>query len=235
MKFILYLFTGLFIIPFAFAQNDSAKEEDNFVDSKYREDQFYFGITYNLLSNKPSGMSQNGFSSGIHFGMIRDMPINEKRNKSIGIGLGLSFNSFNQNMLIAEDTDRAISFSILDNNVTSFTKNKFYSHLIELPIQYRWRTSTETEYKFWRIYTGIKLGYVLANASKYEGKPNDVRIKGINAFNDFQYGLTLTAGYNTWNFHVYYALNPIFKTGNFVNSDALDTRALKVGLMFYIL
>lgn len=232
MKFILYILIGFFIIPFAFAQENN---ETKTIDSKYREDQFYFGITYNLLSKKPSNVSQNGFSTGIHFGMMRDMPINSNRNKSIAIGLGLSFNSFNQNMLIAEDANKAISFSTIDNNVTPFTKNKFYNHLLELPLEYRWRTSTAEEYKFWRIYTGVKFGYVLANASKFEGAPNDVKLKGIDEFNEFQYGLTLSAGYNTWNFYVYYALNPIFKKGNFVNSDALDTKALKVGLMFYIL
>ena len=28
------------------------------VDSLYREDQFYFGLTYNLLRQKPQGFSQ---------------------------------------------------------------------------------------------------------------------------------------------------------------------------------
>ena len=45
------------------------------VDDKYREDQFYVAITYNLLGNKPNDVSQNGFSSGFHIGFIRDMPI----------------------------------------------------------------------------------------------------------------------------------------------------------------
>ena len=34
------------------------------VDSLYREDQFYFAITYNTLVDKPSGLSQRKFSSG---------------------------------------------------------------------------------------------------------------------------------------------------------------------------
>ncbi|MDZ4331309.1 MAG: PorT family protein, partial [Flavobacterium sp.] len=29
------------------------------VDSLYREDQFYFAITYNTLMNKPSGVTQS--------------------------------------------------------------------------------------------------------------------------------------------------------------------------------
>lgn len=38
------------------------------VDSLYREDQFYFAITYNTLMNNPSGVSQSKFSSGLSAG-----------------------------------------------------------------------------------------------------------------------------------------------------------------------
>ena len=87
------------------------------VDDKYREDQFYVSVTYNLLGNKPSGVSQSGFSSGFHFGFIRDMPINEKRNVAIGLGLGFSSNSYNQTLLISEENSE-LNYSVL--NDTSF-------------------------------------------------------------------------------------------------------------------
>ena len=125
------------------------------LDSLYREDQFYAGVTYNLLSNKPTELNQNGFSSGFHFGFIRDMPINKKQNIAIGIGLGYSANSYNQNLKISKEATGGFVYEIIEDN-TSFTKNKFSQHLIEVPIQFRWRTSTDTEYKFWRIYTGFK-------------------------------------------------------------------------------
>ena len=49
------------------------------VDSLYREDQFYVGVTYNVLTNLPTGIGQNGFSSEISVGFLRDMPINKNR------------------------------------------------------------------------------------------------------------------------------------------------------------
>lgn len=212
-----------------------AQEEESpfpsITDSLYREDQFYLGITYNLLNNKPNGVSQNKFSSGFHFGFIRDMPINKRRNKSIGVGLGLSFNSYNQNLLISENND--INFSVLGDEV-NYSKNKFYTSVVELPIEFRWRTSTAKEYSFWRIYTGIKFGYVFSNSSKYEGEPENIRIKQIDSFNTFQYGLTLSAGYSTWNFHLYYALNPIFDATT-IDNNPIDMSDVKIGLMFYIL
>ncbi|GAL78818.1 hypothetical protein JCM19274_3376 [Algibacter lectus] len=77
-----------------FSQNEEVVETE--VDSKYKEDQFYFGVTYNLLGSRPTDVKQSGFSTGFHLGFIKDMPINAARNKAIGLGIGLSANSYNQ-------------------------------------------------------------------------------------------------------------------------------------------
>ncbi len=209
--------------------------DTTFVDSNYREDQFYISVTYNLLQSKPDGMSQRGFSSGFHFGFIRDMPINEKRNIAFGIGLGLSSNSYNQNMLIFQDETNDYVYEIINEDEVSIDRNKLTTYMVELPIEFRWRTSTASEYKFWRIYTGVKLGYVFMNSSKYKGSLSTIKNTNIDDINALQYGLTLSAGYSTWNFHVYYGLNPIFKDSATLNGEAMDASTIKIGLMFYIL
>lgn len=203
-------------------------------DSLYKEDQFYVGITYNLLGNIPSNLSQSGFSTGFHLGFIKDIPINKKRNLAIGIGVGYSANSFNQNLLVNKDSFGNFGYSILSDSDT-YSKNKFSMHLIELPIEFRWRTSTATDYDFWRIYTGFKLGYVFTNTTKYAGDLGVLKYNNINEFNNFQYGLTLSVGYNTWNLHLYYALSSIFSNDAKLNGDKIEVNAIKVGLMFYIL
>lgn len=209
--------------------------DTTFVDDTYREDQFYFSITYNLLQSKPDDMSQRGFSSGFHFGFIRDMPINEKRNIALGVGLGLSSNSYNQNMLISQDETNDFVYEIINEDDIRIDRNKFTTYLVELPIEFRWRTSTAKDYKFWRIYTGVKFGYVFMNSSKYKGSLGAIKNSSIDDINALQYGLTLSAGYSTWNFHLYYGLNPIFKDSATLNSESIDTSTIKIGLMFYIL
>ncbi|MBT8393924.1 MAG: PorT family protein [Bacteroidia bacterium] len=203
-------------------------------DSLYREDQFYAGVTYNLLGNLPSGIAQNGFSSGFHLGFIRDMPINKRRNLALGFGIGYSWNSFNQNLLISKGSNSIYVYSNIDDDI-AFSKNKFSQHLVEIPFEFRWRSSSATEYKFWRIYTGFKTSYVAANSSKYKGEPQNEKYKNIKDFNDLQYGLTLSVGYNTWNFYLYYALNPIFDANALLNNESMDMNAIKIGLIFYIL
>ncbi len=217
-------------LQWSFSQETVSKQ----ADSLYKEDQFYAGITYNLLSKKPADLSQSGFSIGLHLGFIKDMPINKNRNIAIGIGLGYSANSFNQNLLVNKDSQGVINYSIL-NSTDTYSKNKFSEHLIEVPFEFRWRTSNATDYKFWRIYTGFKIGYVLANTAKHIGDLGNLKYKGIQDFNDFQYGLTLSVGYNTWNFYAYYGLNPLFSSNAKIDGKSIEMKAVKIGLMFYIL
>lgn len=230
--FLIVVFSCL--TPVLFAQNGKAIDSV-LVDNNYREDQFYFSVTYNFLENRPKEIKQSGFSSGIHFGVIRDFPFNERRNKAFGVGLGLSVNSYNQNMLISKNSDGHFNYQIIDESQITVKRNKFTTYLIEVPLQYRWRTSTATDYKFWRIYTGVKFGYVLYNSSKFTGSIDDIRLNGIDDFNKFQYGLTLSAGYSTWNFSVYYGLNPIFNKDAQLEGKSIDMNNIKVGLIFYIL
>ncbi|MEC3905858.1 porin family protein [Tamlana sp. 2201CG12-4] len=230
MRFYSTIFLLLICFNQSFAQNINPTE----VDSLYREDQFYAGVSYNVLINKPSDVSQNGFSLGFNLGFIRDVPINKARNKAFGIGIGYSTNSYNQDLLISKDSNGSFTYNKIEDN-NSFTKNKFSTHLIELPIEYRWRTSTFTEYEFWRIYVGFKLSYMLAHSIKYNGELGKLRYTDNTDFNKFRYGLTLSTGYNTWNINVYYALNPIFSNNAQFEGSNIDMSVIKLGLIFYIL
>lgn len=215
-----------------FSQNEEVVTLE--VDNNYKEDQFYFGVTYNLLGLRPEDVKQSGFSTGFHLGFIKDMPINAARNKAIGLGIGLSANSYNQNLLIQKDDAGFVSYSVIDDSDT-FTRNRFSTNFIEVPLEFRWRTSTATNYEFWRIYAGFKFSYMLSHAAKYDGDLGSFKYNDISDFNKLEYGLTLSAGYNTWNLHLYYALSPVFSNDAKLDGVSMDIHAIKVGLMFYIL
>ena len=204
------------------------------IDSLYREDQFYAGVTYNLLAQKPSGLSQSGFSSGFHVGFIRDIPINKKRNLALGLGLGYSGSSYNQNLQIGKDDMENVTYKVLTGG-DDFTRNKFALHLLEVPFEFRWRSSSVSDYKFWRIYTGFKFGYLITHTTKYIGAPIDQKYSDIDHFNDIHFGFTTSFGYNTWNIHLYYGLNSIFNDKAILNNERIDLKSVKIGLMFYLL
>ncbi|MFV0565537.1 MAG: porin family protein [Flavobacteriaceae bacterium] len=219
-----------FLLPLlSFSQEEEKAPLSTVIDSLYREDQMYIGFTYNILGNQPKDLSQSGFSSGLHLGFIRDMPINKNRNVALGLGLGFSGNSFSHNLLIEND-----NYALLKEG-EGYSKNKLSRYLIEVPFEFRWRTSTPTSYNFWRIYTGFKVGYLFHNTVKYSGDQGSYKITNFKGFNDLQYGITLNAGYSTWNLSLYYGLNPIFSSSETLNGNVMDLNTIKVGLMFYVL
>jgi len=214
--------------------NSQNETQTDSLDYSYKEDQFYFGVTYNLLRQQPDGMVQNGFSSGFHLGFIKDMPINSKRTIAIGLGLGYSGNSINQNLRISKDNQGNTQYDIVESG--TFSKNKLSLHMIEMPLEFRWRTSTAKDYRFWRIYSGIKIGYIFASSSKYKGDLNNLKVSNLDNLNTLQYGLTLTAGYDKFNVHIYYALNSIFdSSATKTNGTSINARIFRIGLMLYIL
>lgn len=220
----------LFVCSAVFAQDTIP----NFsaIDSLYREDQFYLGISYNLLQNRNDGIRQNKISYGITGGFLRDMPINERRNFSIAAGLGYSFQNYSQNILVSK-TDNIYSYSTIDP-AASFNKNKIHTHAIEVPVEVRWRTSNAESHKFWRVYTGFKVGYVFYDVSKYDGSQGTFVYKNNPDISNIQYTVYTALGYNTWNFKVSYGINPIFSDAE-LNGNPIDLTVLSLGLQFYIL
>ncbi|TPV35898.1 PorT family protein [Paucihalobacter ruber] len=216
-------------------QSIVAQLDDDFYepDELYREDQFYFAFTYNYLANQPANVQQRGFPAGFHIGFIRDMPVNKRRNLAFGLGLGLSSNSYNSNILITSSSGDN-NFQFIDGSEITFNNNKFTTYLVEMPFELRWRTSTAESYKFWRIHTGFKIGYVFLNSSKYKGNLGTIKNTNIDNFNNFQYGLTFSLGYSTFNFHVYYGLNNIFSDA-FLGVEPIELYSIKIGLITYIL
>lgn len=217
----------LFLTSSLYAQNN-----DPFKATKYLEDQLYIGLSYITIRNSPEGVSQNGFSNGLALGFIKDLPLNEKGNLAFGIGLGYGRNTYFQNIKISKP-DLITVFEILEDG--EFKNNKFSSHNIEFPLEFRWRTSTLEKYKFWRIYTGVKISYSFYNNAKLRQDPNTIKISGISEIRNWQYGLTMSVGYGTWNFNFYYGLSDLFSDAYLSESTPIKINDFRIGLVFYIL
>lgn len=224
----------------AFSYQAFAQEEEyeslGVNDSLYREDQIYLGVSYNVLLDMPAEIVPAAFSGGLELGFIRDYPLNERRNIALGVGLGWSFNNYGHNLFIGEETESEVSiFRALDERVTEYEKNRFSVQAVEVPLQFRWRTSTMEATSFWRIYTGIKAGYSYYYRSNFVQPKNIVRQTDIPEFDPWRLGLTFSFGYSTFNFHFYYSLNPFFKEEAEINGETIEMKTLQIGLIFYIL
>ena len=209
-----------------------AQESEDTSLERYLEDQFYIGVTYNILLNLPDEASQSNLSYGLQAGFIRDIPLNPQGTIALGVGLGYGVNSYYSNLRAIKEDD-GFRYEYLDDE--DYRRNKIETHLIEVPVEFRWRTSTRESYKFWRVYGGFKFGYVVGSRSKLV--TNSFKDSFYNTDTEnFRYGLMLNLGYNTFNIHFYYGLNPLFEDGVVdPNGQDLDMAPLHLGLIFYIL
>lgn len=225
------MLTGMFFILSIWV-NAQVYQDSTLQDTKYLEDQFYIGVTYNFLLNMPDEISQRNLSYGMQAGFIRDIPINKNRTIAFGIGLGYGVYSYYSNLLVTETMDGSVN-SVLEND-NDFKRNKIETHMIEMPLEFRLRNSNASSYKFWRIYAGFKLGYVVGGRSKFVS--DEEKISFYNSdIRKFQYGLTFNFGYNSFNLHAYYALNNLFNDGVTLNGSDINMKPLRIGLIFYIL
>lgn len=231
---VIFLHILFFIVRFAPVHGQEVITQDSIIDQKYREDQLYVAITFNLLVNKPEGISQNGFSGGLHFGIIRDMPLNKRRNWAIGIGAGLSMNTYNENLFIGERNNEETIFRVIPPNL-EYSKNWLSTYQLEIPLQLRWRTSTASIFNFWRIYTGLQLGYVYAYKANFEQQDNQVIQTDIPELERYKLGANFAFGYGTFNFYFYYSFTPFFKNALTESRQSIELNTFKLGLVFYIL
>jgi len=219
---LLLLWTNTMVL---FGQKDSLQLGD-----KYLEDQVYFGVVFNQLISQPTEVIGSGFSYGITAGYIRDFSIVKSGQVAIGLGIGYAFDSLKHGFKVSNQN----SAVILEVDPSIQSRSSLALHSLEFPLEFRWRTATANKYKFWRIYTGVKISYNLKNTIEYTSNSVLTSYKNIERFNKVQYGLTFSAGYSTFNFNMYYGLSPLFKDAA-VGTKSIGTKVIKLGMIFYIL
>lgn len=215
----------LFITINVFSQRESLNLGD-----RYAEDQIYASVSFAQFDDQPSIISKSSFSYSISTGFIKDFILNKQGSFSIAAGVGYGFDLFNHKLKV-EEINNATSFS----SDLTISGNIFKSHNLEFPLEIRWRTSTANRYDFWRVYAGIKFMYNLSNKFQFEDSNNtSFQYSNVSAYNNLQYGLTLSAGYDEFNINIFYGLTPIFNDAT-INGETINTKILKFGLIFYIL
>ena len=205
------------------------------VDSHYLEDQFYLGLTYDYLAGKARSVVQHNLSRGIHLGYLRDLPINEKRNIGFVIGLGYAYDLVYNNM-VANKTSSGVSYEIVEHfKDLNITRNFFETHSVELPIEFRFRTSTPYSHKFWRVYAGTRFAYIFSGRSLYTANGVSTSFQNSDIAHTFQVKPFIAFGYNALNFFVQYNITPLLKDAKTTDSTSLRANVLQIGLIFYIL
>lgn len=210
---------------FLLAQTDSLLVNKN---DKYLEDQLFVKVTYNVLMSQPENVKSSSFSYGVSTGFIKDIPFNKKRSFGIGLGVGYSFNSYNHRYRLLNEN----GVFTLEPSLGLQRSKKLRSHNIVIPFELRIRTSNKTKYDFWRVYAGVAFKYNFHNQFSFSSEAQDYVYKNVYFYKKWQPSATISIGYDAFNFYASYDLVPIFKG---VNNNSIKTKALKLGLVFYIL
>ena len=225
---ILRRYLGIFFMLFCLKVDaqDSAQQA-------YREDQFYFGISFINLTSDNALFKQNRLSGGFGFGFVRDMPITPSRKWALGIGLGYERQWYNTNLLRTTISKSQPIYTFQGDNLSNNT-SLFSLHSLAIPLELRWRNSDASKYKFWRIYTGLRFHWNLRSVFKAKGE-GFVLDDEINPWTTVGY---LSIGFNTWNLYFGYEfqsiLNKDFPMADDITAP-LNMKGIKFGLMFYLL
>ncbi len=200
-------------------------------NERYFEDQFYAGIAYNILTERPTDVVQSSLSYHLEAGLVKDIPLNAARTFGLGLGLGYAADAYYSNIGVTQEGEQRTYF-VLDN--ADFKRSKFQTHAVDIPFELRLRSSTADSYKFWRVHAGMRASYVfgarsvLVTDDQRSGfKNQDVR--------QWQVGAVLNFGYNTFNIHTYYGLTPLLDPEAQINGVTISSRVIRVGIVFYIL
>jgi hypothetical protein len=81
---------------------------------------------------------------------------------------------------------------------------------------------------------GVKASYNLSNNFKFTNETDSFSYRNVSSYNTWQYGLTLSVGYDVFAAHVYYGLNPILKDTSLGTAD-ISSKIMRIGLIFYLL
>ena len=206
------------------AQKDSLQLGD-----RYAEDQLYVMVSYNQLFNQPAMVKGSRFSYGLSTGFMKDLILNKQGSISMALGVGYNFDLLNHGLTISEENND-ITFQADNSGAT----NKLLLHNLEFPFELRWRGSDAQTYNFWRVYMGVKASYNLSNNFKFTNETNSFSYSNVSNYNTWQYGLTLSVGYDVFTAHVYYGLNPILKDTSLGTAD-ISSKIMRIGLIFYLL
>lgn len=222
----LLLWGNFILASFSFAQTSPDS-----LSTFYREDQFYFGVSYMGLISANSVGEPSGISSHFHFGMVRDFPLTKNGKWALAGGVGYQTQRIVTGLTQENDNNNELIF--FDRSIEDDASQAILGlQSIELPIVLRWRTSSPTRYHFWRIYGGLKLCW------NFMSKAIDVPKEKLKEdyFNRIHSDTFISLGFNTWNFYISYPLYHAIKPIPIENRNyPYEFKTLKVGLIFYLL
>jgi hypothetical protein len=175
----------------------------------HREDMVILSLTFDNLTDLPSGIESKQFRSRGFSGLIMTEAMNKSHNIGVGAGIGFMSQNVHTNAYII-DTGAATYLSPVPDSV-GLELNKLSTNFITAAVELRLRTNENDRGGIFKLSVGIQAGYLLQSHVKYEDKNGKYKYFDLEHLNKFQYGIEGRIGYNKIAFNGYYSLVPVFE------------------------
>lgn len=175
-----------------------------FLDPPVSQDRFIFEMHHDFFESVPDEMELRLWSPGMNAYIMYDYPLAKS---AISVAWGYGFSSFNihSNGSFERDTTNAgyVNFEAFASNY-AYEKNKVSSNFLEIPIEMRLRTRTETPFK---ISIGGKIGYMVNIHTKTVDENGKRKFYQVPEAAKWRYGLTTKLGFGRWSAFAFYSLS----------------------------
>lgn len=158
----------------------------------------------------PNGIQQSHAKCiGVNFTVMFDKPIG-KSPFSVGYGIGIFSHNFHSNadFIYHRDSLNNTLRTSLEPINRPFSLNRYAQKIIEIPLEFRYRTKTDRQFK---IHLGGKIGYVVNDFRSMRDNDGKVRIYDIKNINPLRYGINLRIGFEQVAICASYYFSEIFK------------------------
>jgi len=208
-----YFYIGLFGILTLnlIAQKDSLE----FNIYRYKptpKDRLVLEVNHSGWLGMGDSVQEKPFSGGVNFMLFFDHPMGSSH-FSFAWGACISSYNIHGPINLAYQTDsvtKAIKFTSVVKRDEPYRINRIGLKIIELPVEFRFRTFTDYQFKF---TLGFKVGYVVQSFRKIYDTNAKVKIYEIPGINPWRYGITLRMGWEQIHLTAFYSLSELFEKG----------------------
>jgi len=193
--FLLYAFTWDSSAQTKQKDDKLTKEEEEFDVKNYKgepNDRLIIEINRTGFLNSPSSIKMSWRSIGMNVALMFDKPLG-RSNFSIGYGIGFYSHNFHSNADFVYRYDSIKKYTVTDMvpKTTKYNVNRFGQKFLEIPLELRFRTKTNTKFK---MMVGGKFGYVVNDFRTVFDDKGKVRFYNTKNLNNFRYGVVFRIG-----------------------------------------
>jgi hypothetical protein len=193
------LLTAFFMSRFSHAQYIPEKGE-----------WLHFSYSHLQLLHAPEQLEQKWNSNGWQLMMMWENLFGKRSHWGIAYGPGFSVNYWHTNLNITTGPNGGpLNYTYLPSD-SSYNRNRFSASYFDIPVEIRYRSTTDKKGRYFRFYVGGLIGYRINSFSQIKVNDYNVKHYRINDISRWQYGVFLRTGYWLFNLYVYYGINPVF-------------------------